>query len=211
MPTKLAQPAQLAFGAGFGFVTGYANLICIARYSAFGTMMTGNLLMMAKSFVEGGMSAGAGHKIPLPLFFALIIGWRHFGILCYHIAGKTRFRTMTLMGPTILFVIVAAESAWFFLDKHLIPERWNVWFVAFCFGVQSSVTFPAMGVPTMLATGHLTNIWFTYIEVLWGEKPKGDLKKTLYPTINAGSIVIGQLQEHSPTFISRAMLGRVSC
>merc|ERR1712216_882268 len=91
----------------------------------------------------------------------------------------------------ILLVIFTAEMARFIAGKPLIPERWNVWFVAFCFGVQSAVTFPAMGVPTMLATGHMTTVFYAWMEVLLKEKPKENLEKTLYPIVNSMSILIG--------------------
>lgn len=96
-----------------------------------------------------------------------------------------------ILTPSILLVILTAESARFLNGGPVIPERWNVWFVAFCFGVQSAVTFPAMGVPTMLATGHLTNIFYTGMEVFLREKPREDLVKTIYPLVNAGAILIG--------------------
>lgn len=188
---KLSRNGLLLFGAGFGFVTGYANLICMARYSAFGTMMTGNILAMAKAFVETGMAATGENKIPAPLFFALIICSRHLGIFTCHLVGKHRSKRMSIMAPLILFIIASAETARYIAGRPLIPERWNVWFVAFCFGVQSSVTFPSMNVPTMLATGHLTNTFHTFMEVLLGEKPFSHLEKTAYPLVNTLAIFLG--------------------
>lgn len=185
---KLSQNQLLLFGAGFGFVTGYTNLICIARYSAFGTMMTGNILMMAKNFVETGMERKHG-ELPLPVFFALIIASRHLGMFLYHLAAQAKMQKIFI--PAVFLVVLASETQKYLMDKDFIPERWNVWFVAFCFGVQSSVTFPAMGKPTMLVTGHLSDINYKLIEVVCGQKSWDHLKQCAYGVINTSGVLIG--------------------
>mmetsp|Transcript_87655 Transcript_87655/g.165261 ORF Transcript_87655/g.165261 Transcript_87655/m.165261 type:complete len:277 (-) Transcript_87655:261-1091(-) len=191
-PAKVTNKQKLAFGMGFGFIAGYTNMVCLARYSAFPTMMTGNLLMMSQALVETGLSTGHGY-LPLPAFFLLIICWRHFGIFFHHLIALKAGRRMIFVTPLILCIVAAAESAKFIAGIPWIPERDNVWLVAFCFGIQSAETFPALGVPTMLATGHFSNSFFVCMEVVLREKPVSDLKLVDYPMVNITGLVLGAI------------------
>merc|ERR1719313_1590744 len=113
---------------------------------------------------------------------------------------------MMLLTPLILLMIGVVECGRFIAGKPLLPERWNVWFVAFVFGVQSSVTFPTMKVPTMLCTGHLTSTFFTCMQVALGEKPTTELESTLYPIVNSTSVLIGAVAGAAANIHSKGSL-----
>jgi len=188
--------ALALFGAGFGFVVGYADLICLARYQAFGTMMTGNLLMIAKNFVEMGFSAGE-HKIPLVIFYALIIVARNLGIFLHRVAPKLvlhrQIQPAVEIAPIMFLVIFVPELYKYSFGVSLLPERWNVWFVALVFGMQRDVTRPAMGTVTMVATTHLSLIFATCMEVFLGEKNRKELRNIYYPLANTTGIFVGAM------------------
>lgn len=188
---KLNETTIRAFCAGFGLIAGYTNVICLVRYQSFGTMMTGNLLMMAKTFAESGFSKGDG-IMPLPIFFAMVIVCRNIGLFVHYVTPKV-FKGASpacVCAPLLVLSIFFAEASrhW---SIHEAPERWNVFIVAMAFGVQSAVTFPAMGVPTMLATGHMTNMYYTCMEVAMREKDFEHLQKIITPTISVVSILLG--------------------
>lgn len=191
---KLSSNGQVAFGTGFGFVTGYANVICLTRYSAFGTMMTGNLLQIAKSYCESGWTVQECCRLPFPVFFGLVICARNLGLLIHHLLAKVRPGSVAIiLGPMQIASMFAAEIAQYSLAKPVMPERWQVWIVAFGFGVQSQVSWPAMGIPTMMATGHMSNIFNTLMEVGLREKSLAELKKMRIPFAVTMAIFLGAI------------------
>lgn len=168
-------------------------MVCLARYNAFPTMMTGNLLKICETLADSGLANNASFRLPAPVFYILIICWRHFGIFCHHVARRRTQSKMVILTVMILVSTFMAEAQPYWAGERLVPVQWNVWLIAFGFGVQSAVTFPTMGVPTMMATGHLTNVMSTWTEVLLGEKPRTDLQKLKYPHVNLFALCIGAL------------------
>jgi len=192
---KLSVRATALCAAGFAFATGFTNIICVTRYSAFGTMMTGNLLMTGKSYAETGMAIGADGIFPTPLFFLLIICARNLGLFLHYLL-RTRPLTnkvgaATILAPIMVMAIFTLEYLKYSGLAPWIPERWHVWAVAFGFGVQSTVASRAMSVPTMLATGHLTNIWSTVVEVAMKDQPLTNLRTLLAPCAVCVAILLG--------------------
>merc|ERR1712118_566271 len=102
---------------------------------------------------------------------------------------------MLVVCPLMISIIASAETANYLMEEPPFPEHWNAWFIAMCFGVQSSVTFAGMGVPTMLATGHMTSMHCAVMEILSGKQPLSSLFKqaTLYSFTNTLWILIGAI------------------
>jgi uncharacterized membrane protein YoaK (UPF0700 family) len=162
---------SLVLAAGLAGVTGYANTLCLLRFAAYGTMMTGNIFMMANSITTGNIShAHDGNVFPDLLFYALIIVAHWVGIFLHAVASLPRgiFRprssdtskvsyTMLVNGPIILMLTFAAEY-FSHTEEPVIPPRWSVYPVAICFGMQSAITQNVIGFAAILATGHLTNM-----------------------------------------------------
>jgi uncharacterized membrane protein YoaK (UPF0700 family) len=162
---------SLVLAAGLAGVTGYANTICLLRFAAYGTMMTGNIFMMANSITTGNIShAHDGNVFPDLIFYVLIVFSHYFGILLHGWASlprgfcrprssdttKTTY-TMLVNGPIILMLTCAAEY-FSHTEEPSIPARWVVFAVAICFGMQSAITQNVIGFAAILATGHLTNM-----------------------------------------------------
>eukprot|EP00747_Dinoflagellata_sp_TGD_P180817 gnl/TRDRNA2_/TRDRNA2_33906_c0_seq2.p1 gnl/TRDRNA2_/TRDRNA2_33906_c0~~gnl/TRDRNA2_/TRDRNA2_33906_c0_seq2.p1 ORF type:complete len:314 (+),score=36.12 gnl/TRDRNA2_/TRDRNA2_33906_c0_seq2:126-1067(+) len=167
---QMSVRARALFCGGFGFVTGFTNVICLRRYKAFGTMMTGNLLMMGLSAVESGLSEGGG-MLPAPVFFALVIVARSLGLLLHLVLSMTpvkRVGVSLILAPAMVMVVFAAGCLRFQSAVPWIPERWDVFWVAILFGVQSAVTHPTLSTPTMVLTGHMTNMLYTTVQASLG-------------------------------------------
>lgn len=170
---------KLLCSAAFAFCTGFVDILCVARFSAFGTMMTGNILQFVKTVVASGLVVQAGDDyIPQPIFFLIIILWRTIGLFLFRVTQSPKICVM------ISWLLVITSGLYQYQHDPasgppLYPARWNVWFVALSFGVQSSVTFKA-GLPvTMLVTGHLTAVTAAYMDKCLDG---ADLEKTHIPT-----------------------------
>lgn len=163
-------------------------MVCVARYEAFPTMMTGNVLQISRTLAANGLRVNDAHRMPSPFFFLLIICWRHFGLLVHYMAQKTN-RKVFVVSVMILNWIMAE----FALFSNLFPEAWNVWFVAFAYGVQTAQVYPVIGKPSFVATGHLTNICNTCVAVCFGDKPRSELKEISFPVVNVSSLMLGAL------------------
>ena len=64
--------------------------------------------------------------------------------------------------------------------------------VSMIFGVQTAVTFPIIGVPTLLATGHMTNLFYILLGVIL-KQPDADLSKALLPGCVVGGMAGGAI------------------
>jgi uncharacterized membrane protein YoaK (UPF0700 family) len=160
---------SLVLAAGLAGVTGYANTICLLRFAAYGTMMTGNIFMMANSITTGNIShAHDGNVFPDLLYYVLIVVAHYLGIFLHAIASLPRgiFRprssdattyTMLVNGPIILLLTFGVEY-FSHTEEPVIPARWSVYTVAISFGMQSAITQNVIGFAAILATGHLTNM-----------------------------------------------------
>lgn len=193
---ELTRREQVCFGAGFGFISGYVNVICLVRYNAFGTLMTGNLLHMAKCYCEHGFawSGRSGTLLPLPVFFFLTICARNLGLLAHHLVEKRRsIPVAPVLAPLHLGATFLAELSHYLFKNPWIPERWDVWLVAFGFGVQSQVSWPALGIPTMMATGHMSNLFNTAMQVALGEVPSSELRKVEVPAAVTIAMLAGAI------------------
>jgi len=188
--SELSKQEQALFGAALGFVSGYVNVICCIRYNAFGTLMTGNLLQMVKTYFEHGLRVekGSGALLPLPVFYGLVICARNLGLLAHHLVAKrSAIGVAPLMAPFQAVSMFIAELS------TRVPERWHVWLVAFGFGVQSQVSWPALGLPTMMVTGHMSNIFNTTMQVILGDAPRQDLGSIIVPAVVTCAKVFGAI------------------
>lgn len=180
-PPSKTSKACLAFG--FGTVAGYVDVVCLIRFSAFGTMMTGNLLMIAKSIMDPPLHADA--PVPTPLFFSMIVITRGVGLGLHYMFDKSKFGVAMALTPLLLAMTVASEVT-SYMQYLPYAERWIVCIVSMIFGVQSAVTHPTIGVPTILATGHMTNMFYIFLESIL-QQPDADLWRALLP----GCVVCG--------------------
>ena len=78
--------AKVLLAAGFAFNAGWANVVCLWRYSAFATMMTGNLILCGR-FAALTMLTTVNFEHPLsqtPWYFYLcVIVSYMFGAILY--------------------------------------------------------------------------------------------------------------------------------
>ena len=122
-------------------------------------MMTGNIIMMANACTTGNIThAHDGNVFPDLLFYGLIIIAHYFGLFLHTIASQLYQYSFTMLinGPIILLLTFITEVT---AASGSVPARWAVYPVAVCFGLQSAITNHVIGFATILATGHLTNIF----------------------------------------------------
>jgi uncharacterized membrane protein YoaK (UPF0700 family) len=158
--STLSLNEKIGYAGGLAWVAGYINMITLMRFQAFGTMMTGNILLLARAGNEAGaLHADEGNVLPDLWFYAGIIVARHFGLLAHALASKLNMEyDMILCGPVSVGLIFLSEYFTTQTIEETTSARWVVFLVAFTFGQQSAITHPIIGQPTILATGHLTNL-----------------------------------------------------
>jgi hypothetical protein len=147
---------SMIYASGLAAVAGYNNALCLLRFQAYGTMMTGNILMMANAVTTGNIShAHDGNVFPDLVFYALIVVAHYLGIFLHALAAQQQCTyTIMFLGPVSLVVTFVAE-----LMTGIVPARWVVFAVAMNFGLQSAITQRVIGFATILATGHLSNLF----------------------------------------------------
>jgi hypothetical protein len=150
--------ASVVYAAGLAGITGYTNVICLLRYAAYATMMTGNILMAANAVTTGNIShAHDGNVFPDLLFYMLIIVAHYCGLFLHSLVSMQQMSyTMLINGPIVLVYTFVTE---YMSANGTVPERWATFPVALCFGLQSAVTHQVIGFATILATGHLNNLF----------------------------------------------------
>ncbi len=107
------------------FTTGWANIGCMMRFDAFGTMMTGNSLQMALLFAQGKWQ---GFLYYLSLVVAYVVGvllYRVLDIAMGERSTPTRIApvvfAMFLLTDAISWVADYAQSSYFWCTDALSP------------------------------------------------------------------------------------------
>lgn len=185
--------AKVGLASCFAFAAGWTNVICLVRYSAYGTMMTGNLMMIAVTFCKSGLRGSEDGLLPDPLFYVSIIIWRWLGLLVYYVVDtKLGIKPPSrALSPLIIILTLFMEYVQGAGEQPIYPERWSVWLVAFSFGVQSSVTHPTLAVPVLLCTGHMTSVFHTWMSHFFGGNVK--LETTITPSCVITFMLVGGL------------------
>lgn len=139
---------RVLLACGFAFTTGWVDVLCTCRYGAFGTMMTGNSIFLAKSVVNG-------HLVDLLFYSATILSYcigvgmnRHLDLL---LRERTAARWIAV---PVTICCLAVDLFRFFLG----PSRWYVCFVALACGCVNVVSQKVAGVVTNAVTGNLQKL-----------------------------------------------------
>jgi len=151
---------------GFSFIAGFVDVICMIRYKALPSMMTGNLIQLGRSAVE---------DIDYMFLFALI-SCRMGGLAIHYFAEKRFAYGTTLVAPCFAFVILSLEYKQYkgiYMDGTgpIFDRKYDLLFMAPVFGVQQAVSMQGcLAGPTTLATGHLMNLTYNIIDFVQGKK-----------------------------------------
>jgi len=146
---------ELVLATAFALVAGYTDVITIVRWRGFCTMMTGNLIFLARSFLADDPS------IPHTRFFYMLLIVTFFiGIVAYRVV---EMRLPNRGASTIGIMLGAAQLAAMmaFIAKDW-GERWGHYLLAGLtpmFGMlMAACTSGKLGAPTNLITGHLVTV-----------------------------------------------------
>lgn len=159
--TAVKRRVRFSLSIGFGFITGYTDFVCYSKYSAFATMMTGNMFLFGASLVVDVREKKEEiHYIPTAAFYFLIVVFYFLGLIAFRFL-EARLKTVgpaTILAPIVTMVItlICVNDALGELD---IPNRYDVAFLAPIFAMQNAVSVrQGLGVATTMATGHLHSL-----------------------------------------------------
>lgn len=163
---------------GFGFVSGWADAICMRRYRAFATMMTGNFFQLGFCTIYPVYQwTGHGHHATQVhvdvLFFSAVICMYLLGTVLYRM-GEIMFphRTGSVFGPLMAAFLITFEVFEIFHER-----RWIVCLLAPIFAVQNGLTMRGgLNVPTAFLTGHLTNVGYGIVDAVVGAEGRAECK-----------------------------------
>ena len=138
---------RLAVAASLAFLSGWADVICLARFSAFAGMQTGNAVWLGRDMAEGKAVDAAFHLI--------IICSNMLGVMLYELSSRTSV-SLRLVAVVVGCATVSADL----LDAFVGSSRWSVCFVAAAFGAQNALTAndARLSVNTTIMTGNVAKI-----------------------------------------------------
>lgn len=146
---------QLA--CGLAFTIGWADVVCMLRFGAFGTMMTGNAIFLARSL-------GLRHWDEVQ-FFSLTIAFYVVGVLVYRALDYCLdHRTSAMaLAPIVVFCFLMVDLLGYYSPTPIPAptpnlNRWHVWPVAVAMGAVNAVSMNVDGVVTNSITGNVMKV-----------------------------------------------------
>mmetsp|Transcript_22867 Transcript_22867/g.48602 ORF Transcript_22867/g.48602 Transcript_22867/m.48602 type:complete len:354 (-) Transcript_22867:178-1239(-) len=184
---------KILLAVGFAFVCGWVDAVCLIRYKAFATMMTGNMIQMGYCVIYP--KDHPNRIMPDPIFYLTVILSYFFGIVIYRLAEVQLPRSGRVFGPLAAIVVMALELSMAFGDGSIVPQeepRWIVCPFAAIFAVQNMMTMrDGLKCTTAFITGHLQNIGAFGVEVCRGNTNWEDVKNHAVPFSIMVSLVLG--------------------
>lgn len=161
------------------FFTGWANTLTYLRYGCFGTMQTGNGILLARALSDARWDDA--------VFYATIMLLYLFGLLLYRILDLLlgqRSSGMT-MAPFYFLLLSTTDLCVLFLHQSS-SMRYELCFVALAFGGMNSLATQISPVVTHAITGNLnrvTNAVFDYVVGEVGEAQEREAWISLWVTV----------------------------
>lgn len=180
--------ARLWFSTGSAFVTGWVNAVFFIRYSAFASMMSGNVLMLGIS-ISLQLLSWLGHeqvdpdshwlsKVPPPSLYILTIAGSVAGAMLYRLLVKHRQWTPGTFGPLIVLVAMLHEGVEHFLYGKELHIKTHVTFFAPLCGIMNSIALDGLIVKQnpYCTTANIMLLGHTAADVVTGEASYRDKK-----------------------------------
>lgn len=147
-PVKPRRNDRVLLACGFAFTTGWVDVLCTMRFGAFGTMMTGNSIFVAKSIVSGSFAD--------LLFYTSVVVCYCIGVVLHrvldHALGeRTSALAAAIPVATCCVLVDVCHAA-------LGPSRYYVCFVSVACGCVNVVSQKIAGVVTNAVTGNLQKL-----------------------------------------------------
>lgn len=164
---------KLGIMAGFSFVNGWVDAVCISRYHAFATMMVGNMLTFGNSAVQfwlSGVDDPAIPWLPDPLFYVLLLLAFIFGVGLYRVLERRFGWTACHFAPAVVVWITLHDLLEVYMGPaDAPPNRWNVLRLAPVFGIQDAMTVRnGFGSLPWCTTNNVVTIGFASADIFLG-------------------------------------------
>jgi len=190
---SVSQWKKLLLIASMSFTSGWVDVICMTRYEAMATMMTGNVLHLGRDLSKSGfrLSPETG-LLPEFVFHLCTICAYILGLIVHQVMerrGQKKVATALAPGLALALVCVEIYEACF---PAVIPCRWNCVLLAPIFAVQSNICIRGeLGVVTSMATGHMHGLTNWFVQAIYGELSKENKKKVTVSVVIVFSLAAG--------------------
>lgn len=152
--SRVATDGKTFLVCGLAFSIGWANVLSLELYKAFGTMLTGNLVQL-------GWSLGLGRWYDTLFYVAVIVSYLSGQFFHRLVSSQrnpwavTRSHSSLLMALAVLLLGVT-QDVWMYYDNG--KNRYAVMLLSATLGIVASVADNVNGIIVNLMTGHLTKI-----------------------------------------------------
>lgn len=161
--------------SSMAWIAGWVDVVCMSRYKAFATMMTGNVLNWGKVIAK--IATGKSHRWgDLVYYSALIIAYI-LGLVAHtKLERRLSVWKATAFAPVIALTILLVEV----LDQYsdIYPDRWNAVLLAPMFAVAGNISLKGgLQTVTCMATGHVHSVTAWTVQACTGELAQENKKK----------------------------------
>ena len=137
------------------FLTGWTNTLTFVRYGCFGTMQTGNGILLARAMSDGRWNDSLLYAIIIAAYYLGLIVFRSFDLFMSIHASEMVASQSKLLGPFYFLLLLSADAcAWIFGSEN----RYELCFVALAFGGMNSLAVQISPVVTHAITGNLNRV-----------------------------------------------------
>lgn len=184
--------------AGFSFLNGWVDAVCVSRYHAFATMMVGNMLNLGNSVPKyvGGLDVQSSPGLPEPVFNVLLIVCFMFGVSLYRVLERGFGWSAKHFAPAVVLWITVHDVLEDFsgIGKTMPPNRLNVLRLAPVFGLQDALCVKnGFGSLPWCTTNNVVTIAFATSDVILGGAPSEEKAKLVSSVVMMVAMISGAI------------------
>lgn len=184
--------------AGFSFVNGWVDAVCILRYRAFATMMVGNMLKIGNTVPAYlvGLDDQSMSWLPDPVFYIMLIVFFMFGVSLYRILERGFGWSAKHFAPAVVLWITLHDVLEDFsgVGKTMAPNRFNVLRLAPVFGLQDALCVKnGFGSLPWCTTNNVVTIAFAASDVVLGGATSEEKAKLVSSLVMMVSMISGAI------------------
>lgn len=184
--------------AGFSFVNGWVDAVCISRYHAFATMMVGNMLNLGNCVPKslGGLDHQSIPWLPDPVFYIMLIVSFMLGVSLYRILERGFGWSAKHFAPAVVLWITVHDvlEAFSGIGETMAPNRLNVLRLAPVFGLQDALCVKnGFGSLPWCTTNNVVTIAFAASDVFLGGATSEEKAKLVSSLVLMVSMISGAI------------------
>lgn len=188
--TKVARRKRI-LACYLAFWTALVNVACLTQFSTFTTMLSGNVLWLARAMVQ--------HRAMLITYYITVVAAYTMGLAITRKCKPSlsqNTNVLRLMAATVMMLFTAADCVYYTL--HL--SRWlPVCLLAMAYGIVNSIGAACTGTLTFVVTGHWTKLTHMCVDRfvdgrIWNVNDWIVVKQSILVTLSflAGGLVAAQ-------------------